>query len=34
MRFAINLDAVQRSGLNLSSRLLGLARLMRDATGD
>lgn len=34
MRFAINLDAVQRSGLNLSSRLLGLARLMRDDTGD
>lgn len=34
MRFAINMDAVKRSGLNLSSRLLGLARLTRDATGD
>jgi hypothetical protein len=30
MRFAINLDAVDRSGLRLSSRLLGLARIIRD----
>jgi len=29
MRFAINLDAVEQSGLNLSSRLLGLARIVR-----
>ncbi len=30
MRFAINLDAVDRSGLRLSSRLLGLAKIIRD----
>jgi hypothetical protein len=30
MRFAINVDAVKRSGLRLSSRLLGLARIVRE----
>ena len=30
MRFAINVDAAQRSGLRLSSRLLGLATIVRD----
>jgi uncharacterized protein DUF4154 len=30
MRFAINVDAVQRSRLRVSSRLLGLAKVMRD----
>jgi hypothetical protein len=30
MKFAINLDALERSGLHLSSRLLGLARIVRD----
>jgi hypothetical protein len=30
MRFAINVDAVDRSGLHLSSRLLGLAKIIRD----
>jgi YfiR/HmsC-like len=30
MRFAINVDAAGRSGLNVSSRLLGLARIVRD----
>jgi YfiR/HmsC-like len=30
MRFAINTDATDRSGLRLSSRLLGLARVVRD----
>ena len=30
MRFAINTDAVGRSGLRLSSRLLGLAKIVRD----
>ena len=30
MRFAINVDAMERSGLHLSSRLLGLARVIRD----
>jgi hypothetical protein len=29
MRFAINVTAVERSGLRLSSRLLGLARIVR-----
>jgi hypothetical protein len=29
-RFAINVDAVERSGLRLSSRLLGLAKVVRD----
>jgi hypothetical protein len=29
MRFAINTDAVDRAGLRLSSRLLGLARIVR-----
>jgi uncharacterized protein DUF4154 len=30
MRFAINMDAVERAGLHLSSRLLGLAKVVRD----
>jgi hypothetical protein len=30
MRFAINVDATARSGLSLSSRLLGLANIVRD----
>ena len=30
MRFAINTDAADRSGLRLSSRLLGLAKIVRD----
>lgn len=30
MRFAINVDSVEHSGLRLSSRLLGLARVVRD----
>ena len=30
MRFAINTDAAARSGLRLSSRLLGLAKIVRD----
>lgn len=30
MRFAINVDAVERAGLHLSSRLLQLARIVRD----
>jgi hypothetical protein len=30
MRFAVNLDAVQRSRLRMSSRLLTLAKLVRD----
>ncbi len=30
MRFAVNIDALQRSGLQLSSRLLGLAKVIRD----
>ena len=30
MRFAINIDAVGRSRLSLSSRLLGLAKIVRD----
>jgi hypothetical protein len=30
MRFAINVDAVERSGLRLSSRLLGLAKVIRN----
>ena len=29
MRFAINVDAAERSGLHLSSRLLGLAKVVR-----
>ncbi|MEP7310638.1 MAG: YfiR family protein [Acidobacteriota bacterium] len=29
MRFAINVEAVERSGLRLSSRLLGLAKIIR-----
>ena len=29
MRFAINVDAAERSGLHLSSRLLGLAKIIR-----
>jgi len=31
MRFAINIDAVQRSRVRLSSRLLGLAKIVREA---
>jgi hypothetical protein len=31
MRFAINPDAAQRSGVRLSSRLLALAKLVKDA---
>lgn len=30
IRFAINVDAAERSGVRLSSRLLGLARVIRD----
>lgn len=30
MRFSINVDAVERTGLRLSSRLLGLATVIRD----
>jgi hypothetical protein len=30
MRFAINVDATERSGLRLSSRLLGLAKIIRN----
>lgn len=33
MKFAINVDAVQRSRIRLSSRLLGLARIVRDGHG-
>jgi hypothetical protein len=33
MKFAINVDAVQRSRIRLSSRLLGLARIVRDPHG-
>lgn len=33
MRFAINVDAAARSGLYLSSRLLGLAKVVRSANG-
>lgn len=33
MRFAINVDAANRSGLHLSSRLLGLAKLVRNPHG-
>ena len=33
MRFAINVDAAERSGLHLSSRLLQLARVVRDGHG-
>jgi hypothetical protein len=32
-RFAINTDAVQRAGLTISSRLLGLAKVVRDEHG-
>jgi hypothetical protein len=31
MRFAVNVDSVQRAGLHLSSRLLGLARIVRSS---
>ena len=31
MRFAINVDATERAGLHLSSRLLGLAKIIRNA---
>ena len=30
MAFAINVDAAERSGVRLSSRVLGLARIRRD----
>jgi hypothetical protein len=30
MRFAVNVDAADRAGLRLSSRLLGLSRVVRD----
>ena len=33
MRFAINVDGLARSGLRLSSRLLGLARIIKDGNG-
>jgi hypothetical protein len=33
MRFAINVDAAERSGLRLSSRLLGLAKVTRSGHG-
>jgi hypothetical protein len=33
MRFAINIDAADRSGLRLSSRLLGLAKIIRNGPG-
>jgi hypothetical protein len=33
MRFAINLDTAEGSGLHLSSRLLGLAKIVRGAHG-
>ena len=33
MRFAINVDAVERAGLRLSSRLLGLAKVVRSGHG-
>ena len=33
MRFAINVDAAERSGLHLSSRLLGLAKVIRNGHG-
>lgn len=33
MRFAINVDAAERSGLRISSRLLGLARIIRNGHG-
>jgi len=31
MRFAINVDAVEQSGIHLSSRLLGLAKVIRNS---
>ncbi len=31
MRFAINVDAAERAGVHLSSRLLGLAKVVRDS---
>src|ERR1700687_854921 len=31
MRFAVNVDSVERSGLHLSSRLLGLAKIVGSA---
>lgn len=34
MRFSVNVDALERSGLQLSSRVLGLARVIRDHGGD
>jgi hypothetical protein len=32
-RFEINLDAAERARLQISSRLLGLARVLRDGEG-
>ena len=34
MRFAINVDAAERSGLRLSSRLLGLAKIIRSGNAE
>jgi uncharacterized protein DUF4154 len=31
MRFAVNVDALQRAGVRLSSRVLGLAKIVKDA---
>ena len=33
LRFAINVDSVERSGIKVSSRLLDLAKIVRDADG-
>jgi len=33
LRFAINLDSAEGSGLHLSSRLLGPAKIIRSADG-
>jgi hypothetical protein len=30
MRFAINVDGAERAGLHLSSRLLGVAKIVRN----
>jgi YfiR/HmsC-like len=34
MRFAINIDGAARSGVQVSSRLLGLARIIRDGSDE
>jgi hypothetical protein len=31
MRFAVNVDALQRARVRLSSRMLGLAKIVKDA---